>query len=226
MSDALSDERMQKRIALGARVLDAIAQDWFVRVNPAEISEDSASLCLLTQASKAYTDSAAYSKAITWFENSVLMLGDKKRAELRIASVHERSLVHSLGFEEVHSDYATECWRAEIRSRLEAKEALEASNNVNTDTTTYITLKPVGVEKDPDRVLRATKAFETAQVEAGNTLLQLWRRIKDDGLINNRLADVLEDLEVESRAEALAAAQEEFIRSIAGAPTLAKNSEK
>lgn len=211
MSDALSDERAQKRIALGAKVLDAVSRDWFWRINPAEINEASAYLCLLTKVSKVYTGSDSYYKAKSWLENAVLMIGDKKRVELHIDAIHERSLVNTLGFEEEDSDHATELWKDEIKSRLEAREATPR-------TPSTISLVPVGVEKDPDRVLRATQAFNTAQVEAGNTLLRLWRRLKNDGFIDNRLAEVLEDLEVESRAEALAAAQEEFIRSISGAP--------
>lgn len=81
-----------------------------------------------------------------------------------------------------------------------------------------INLTPVGVAKDPERVNRAVEAFTTAQANACNELISAIRELKAYGLFRGEVRSKLAD--AADAADAALAAQEEFLRAVAGAPSV------
>lgn len=101
--------------------------------------------------------------------------------------------------------------------------------SVEVETVEYLDCTPVGVQRDPARVNRATAQFETAQGNAANALVHAIRALRSHGFLQGPgarkggLVDIVNDAlaEAAARADEVEAAQEEFLRSVAGVPPMA-----
>lgn len=87
--------------------------------------------------------------------------------------------------------------------------------------TIMVDMTPRGVKEDPARVNRALEAFQSAQADLANYAAQIIRDLQG-GQIDKRQAGVLlMEPEAVELAEGLSDAQEEFLRSLSGAPARA-----
>lgn len=83
-----------------------------------------------------------------------------------------------------------------------------------------IDITPVGVQKDPARVNRALDAFQQAQANAANALIDIVQDLHDRGLLRDEVRSVVLGIHgADVMIRACQDAQEEFLRAVAGAPS-------
>lgn len=82
-----------------------------------------------------------------------------------------------------------------------------------------IDITPVGVQKDPARVNRALDAFQQAQANAANALIDIVEVLRNRGLLRGDVRVVLDLYDADDVIRACKDAQEEFLRAVAGAPS-------